>query len=87
MSVFALRDINMTKIESRPLRSSPILYEMENGRRAYNYVFFIDFVGSTAEVCGSKQGGQGGTPTCLHLCFTTCSSDTNEFSVPSHQSR
>lgn len=50
MSAFALRDINMTKLESRPLRSSPILYEMDNGRRSYNYVFFIDFIGSTAEV-------------------------------------
>jgi arogenate/prephenate dehydratase len=51
MSVFALRDINMKKLESRPLRSSPILHELDNGRRSYNYVFFIDFIGSTAEVC------------------------------------
>ena len=50
MSVFALRDINLTKIESRPSRSSPILHEMEHNRRSYNYVFFIDFIGSTAEV-------------------------------------
>ena len=50
MSVFALRDINMKKLESRPLRSSPILHELDNGRRSYNYVFFIDFIGSTAEV-------------------------------------
>jgi len=49
MSVFALRDINLTKIESRPMRSTPILYELDNGRRSYNYVFFIDLIGSTAE--------------------------------------
>ena len=56
MSVFALRDINMKKLESRPLRSSPILHELDNGRRSYNYVFFIDFIGSTAEVrCASTH--------------------------------
>lgn len=47
--MFALRDINLTKIESRPMRSTPILYELDNGRRSYNYVFFIDLIGSTAE--------------------------------------
>lgn len=50
MSVFALRDINMTKIESRPLRSAPIAFELDSKRRSYNYLFFIDFNGSTAEV-------------------------------------
>lgn len=53
MSVFALRDINMTKIESRPLRSAPMQFELNSRRRSYNYLFFIDLQGSTAEASSS----------------------------------
>ncbi|GAB4815017.1 hypothetical protein N2152v2_002063 [Parachlorella kessleri] len=53
MSVFALRDINMTKIESRPMRSKPIVVSAEtangSGTRAFNYLFYIDFSGSLAD--------------------------------------
>ena len=49
LSVFALRDMNITKIESRPLRANPIL-ATEEGSKQFNYIFYLDFLGHTSEV-------------------------------------
>ena len=38
MSAFALRDISIIKIESRPLRGKP-----------WEYLFYLDSIGSTEE--------------------------------------
>ena len=49
LSVFALREMSITKIESRPLRSNPILATQE-GARQFNYIFFLDYIGHTSEL-------------------------------------
>ncbi|KAG0556766.1 hypothetical protein KC19_11G077900 [Ceratodon purpureus] len=52
LSAFALRDINLTKMESRPQRKRPlrVVDDSLNGAAKYfDYLFFIDFEASMAE--------------------------------------
>jgi len=52
LSVFALRDIDLTKIESRPMRSQPLVAGQVNGSpttRRFNYMFYVDFIGSLGD--------------------------------------
>eukprot|EP00249_Psilotum_nudum_P011235 c23042_g2_i1 orf=638-1942(+) len=54
LAVFALREINLTKIESRPLRKQPlrIVDDSNNGTAKsvyFDYLFFVDFEASMAD--------------------------------------
>ncbi|KAJ9188909.1 hypothetical protein P3X46_000261 [Hevea brasiliensis] len=52
LAVFALRQINLTKIESRPLRNQPLRAsdDSDNGFPKYfDYLFYVDFEASMAD--------------------------------------
>ncbi|KAK8707448.1 hypothetical protein V6N13_058509 [Hibiscus sabdariffa] len=51
LAVFALRQINLTKIESRPLRNQPLRAsdDNNNGSKYFDYLFYVDFEASMAE--------------------------------------
>ncbi|XP_064935711.1 arogenate dehydratase/prephenate dehydratase 6, chloroplastic-like isoform X1 [Musa acuminata AAA Group] len=52
LAVFALRNINLTKIESRPQRKRPLRFvdDTDHGTAKYfDYLFYIDFEASMAE--------------------------------------
>ncbi|KAL2485605.1 Arogenate dehydratase/prephenate dehydratase 6 [Abeliophyllum distichum] len=48
LSSFAFRNINLTKIESRPHRNLPIRVE-DGGAKQFEYLFYVDFEASMAE--------------------------------------
>eukprot|EP00850_Spirogloea_muscicola_P004941 SM000022S07155 [mRNA] locus=s22:240262:243671:+ [translate_table: standard] len=56
LSVFALRDINLSKIESRPQRRMPLPMAVDNGEKPvyFDYLFFVDFEASMAEPRGQN---------------------------------
>ncbi|KAJ4816713.1 Arogenate dehydratase [Rhynchospora pubera] len=51
LAVFAMRDINLTKIESRPSKKRPLrICDDGNGRSKYfDYLFYVDFEASMAD--------------------------------------
>lgn len=52
LAVFALRDINLTKIESRPQRKKPLRVVDDSNKgsaKYFDYLFYIDFEASMAE--------------------------------------
>ncbi|KAJ7957265.1 Arogenate dehydratase [Quillaja saponaria] len=52
LAVFALRQINLTKIESRPLRKQPLRASDDNSNgfpKYFDYLFYVDFEASMAD--------------------------------------
>ncbi|KAJ0249596.1 Arogenate dehydratase/prephenate dehydratase 2 [Hirschfeldia incana] len=47
LAVFALREINLTKMESRPLRKNPL--RASGGLKYFDYLFYVDFEASMAD--------------------------------------
>lgn len=61
LAVFALRDINLTKIESRPQRMRPlrVVDDSNTGTaKHFDYLFYIDFEASMAEPRAQNALGQ-----------------------------
>lgn len=49
LAVFAMRNINLTKIESRPQRRQPLRPNDGNNGRYFDYLFYVDFEASMAD--------------------------------------
>ncbi|GAX74348.1 hypothetical protein CEUSTIGMA_g1797.t1 [Chlamydomonas eustigma] len=49
LAVFALRDLDLLKIESRPLRSNPMVVVDNSGTQRFNYLFYADFIGKLSD--------------------------------------
>ncbi|XP_061363167.1 arogenate dehydratase/prephenate dehydratase 2, chloroplastic-like isoform X2 [Gastrolobium bilobum] len=49
LAVFALRQINLNKIESRPLRKQPLRASDDNNNGCFDYLFYVDFEASMAD--------------------------------------
>ncbi|XP_047324413.1 arogenate dehydratase/prephenate dehydratase 1, chloroplastic-like [Impatiens glandulifera] len=61
LGVFALRGINLTKIEIRPQRKKPLEvvdYYHRGSSKYFNYLFYIDFEASMLEHCAQNALGQ-----------------------------
>ncbi|KAG9453279.1 hypothetical protein H6P81_006183 [Aristolochia fimbriata] len=53
LAVFAMRQVNLTKIESRPLKNRPVRIDDETGNGAqkyFDYLFYVDFEASMADL-------------------------------------
>ncbi|XP_068667577.1 arogenate dehydratase 2-like [Aristolochia californica] len=53
LAVFAMRQINLTKIESRPLKNRPVRVHDESGngsQKYFDYLFYVDFEASMADL-------------------------------------
>ncbi len=48
LASFALRDINLTKVESRPMRWNPVTQQV-NKTMQFSYLFYVDFEASMAD--------------------------------------
>ena len=48
LACFALRDINLTKVESRPMRWNPVT-QQDNKTMQFSYLFYVDFEASMAD--------------------------------------
>ena len=49
LSVFALRDIDLATIQSRPLRASPLSMRLKSGARGFRYLFYVDMLINLSE--------------------------------------
>lgn len=49
LSCFALRDVDLTKIESRPMRTEPITVHSDGETTRLNYLFYVDVLGALAD--------------------------------------
>jgi arogenate/prephenate dehydratase len=49
LACFSLRDINMTKIESRPMRTNPVTSAGARQSMQFTYLFYIDFEANMAD--------------------------------------
>ncbi|CAK8564385.1 unnamed protein product [Lathyrus sativus] len=61
LSVFSMRDINLSKIESRPLKQRPLRIVDDSNHRSskhFDYLFYIDFEASMAEPRAQNALGQ-----------------------------
>ncbi|CAA7406279.1 unnamed protein product [Spirodela intermedia] len=50
LAVFSMREINLTKIESRPLRKKPLRVSDDGSNGYFDYLFYVDFEASMASL-------------------------------------